>query len=220
MTGDSLHWLGGTSADFFAVAGAQFVLLNPFLMTIYLLDVIRELSGAQFARVLLRAGLISSAVFVLFVVTGDALFRDLLQVRFASFMLFGGLIWLAIGFRFVLSGREAFTALRGSAGHVAGAIAMPFMIGPGTISASILAGASLTPLYGSLAMLAAVGATVGCVLLLKLAHDRVREAYSGLVERYIDLVGRTSALVIGTFAVEMILRGVELWLAAWGRTAS
>jgi small neutral amino acid transporter SnatA (MarC family) len=33
-----------------------------------------------------------------------------------------------------------------------------------------------------------------------------------LVERYVDLCGRLSALVIGTIAVEMIFQGIEGWL--------
>lgn len=195
-----------------AIAGAQCVLLNPFLMTVYLIDMMRELSAQSFARVLMRAAIISSAVFVIFVVTGDAIFSRVLQVRFSSFLLFGGLIWLVIGLRFVLSGREAFAALRGEGRHVAGSIAMPFMIGPGTVSTSVLAGAHLSPLEGSIAMVGAVAATVTCVWLLKVLHDRLASGYADLVERYIDLVGRISALVIGTFAVEMILRGLELWL--------
>lgn len=51
-----------------------------------------------------------------------------------------------------------------------------------------------------------------CVLALKALHDSVRNRYERYVERYIDIVGRISALVIGTIAVEMILKGIDMWL--------
>jgi multiple antibiotic resistance protein len=41
----------------------------------------------------------------------------------------------------------------------------------------------------------------------------VRKRQERLVERYVDIVGRISALVIGTIAVDMILRGIDIWLA-------
>jgi multiple antibiotic resistance protein len=38
-----------------------------------------------------------------------------------------------------------------------------------------------------------------------------------LVDRYVDVVGRVSALVIGTLSVEMLLSGIDLWLST-GKT--
>jgi small neutral amino acid transporter SnatA (MarC family) len=66
---------------------------------------------------------------------------------------------------------------------------------------------------GVLATASAVAATIVCVVLLKVLHDRVANQYSQLTERYIDIVGRLSALVIGTFAVDMLLQGIDHYLA-------
>ena len=153
-------------------------------------------------------------MFIGFAATGDAFFSNLLQVRFASFQIFGGVIFLVIGVRYVLQGPEAIEQLRGEPEHVAGSIAMPFMIGPGTISASVLAGSRLPLHLSSAAVCSALLATLLGVIIIKHVHDRVKANNAPLVERYVDIVGRVSALVIGTFAVHMILSGVEAWRAA------
>lgn len=188
------------------------VLLNPFLLSIYLLDLVEKLSFAQLGRVLLRASVISGVVFFVFAWAGDSLLTKLLHVRFASFLIFGGTVFLVIGIRFVLMGGEALSSLRGEAGLVAGSIAMPFMIGPGTVSASVIAGTRAPLPLAFVSITGALAATSVMVLMLKAVHDFVRKRNEELVERYIDIVGRLSALVIGTIAVEMILQGFEKWL--------
>jgi small neutral amino acid transporter SnatA (MarC family) len=190
-----------------------FALLNPFLMSVYLLDLITDLPRAVFVRVLARGALISAVVFSFFAWTGDALFADVLRVRFASFQVFGGIIFLAIGIRFVFSGVEAMRSIRGQPEHLAGAIAMPFMIGPGTVSASVVAGARLPVLEAIGVIAATLVATVVLVAAIKAAHDSLKDRHARLVDRYVEVVGRISALLIGTFAMEMIFDGVGTWLA-------
>lgn len=197
---------------FLNTATLLFVLLNPFLMAVYLLDLIHELPLAAFRRVLTRATLIAGGAFLVFAATGDALFKDVFQVRFASFLVFGGIIFLVIGLRFVMSGTSAIAQIRGPAEHVAGSIAMPFMVGPGTVSASILAGARMPIWLAALSIASGLVATAGCVLVLKAIYDRVAASRQELVTRYIDITGRVSALLIGTIAVDMILRGMERWI--------
>lgn len=193
-----------------------FILLNPFLMVVYLLDVFEKLPPETFRRVLLRAGAISFLVFSLFALLGDFLFRDVLQAQFASFQVFGGIIFLLIGLQFLFQGNSAIAALRGEPQHIAGAIAMPIMIGPGTIGASILIGKRLSQFNAVLAVGAAVLTSVLVIILLKYLHDYVRERNEKLVDRYIEIVGRAMALVVGTFAVEMIMRGLQGWMEVIG----
>lgn len=190
------------------------VILNPFLLAIYLQDLLGKLTLQKSVLLLVRACLISGSVFSAFAVTGDAIFRDILHVRFASFAIFGGVIFLVIGIRFVLLGPAVIQELRGPPAQVAGSIAMPFMVGPGTVNASVLAGARLPPALAVAAIASALLVTLVVILALKLVHDHVRKRYAGLVDRYVDVVGRVSALVMGTFAVEMILQGIDLWRQA------
>ena len=198
-------------SEFIQASMLLFILLNPFLMVVYLLDVFEKLPPETFRRVLLRAGAISFLVFSLFALLGDFLFRDVLQAQFASFQVFGGIIFLLIGLQFLFQGNSAIAALRGESQHIAGAIAMPIMIGPGTIGASILIGKRLSQFNAVLAVGAAVLTSVLVIILLKYLHDYVRERNEKLVDRYIEIVGRAMALVVGTFAVEMIMRGLQGW---------
>ena len=192
------------------------VLLNPFLLSVYLLNLMQELDIRRFGQVLVRAALISGVVFVAFAWAGDALFSRVLHVRFCAFQVFGGIVFLIIAIRFVFVGSEAISLLRGTAEHLAGSIAMPFMIGPGTVNASVLAGTRLPIALAALAIVAALLITVLTVLALKTLHDVVRARDERLVERYVEIVGRISALVIGTIAIEMMFQGVDSWLATRG----
>jgi multiple antibiotic resistance protein len=190
----------------------MFTLLNPFLLSIYLLDLIEQLDRTTFMRALVRGMLISFAVFSVFAVAGDAIFSHVLQVQFAAFLIFGGIVFLIIAVRYVLVGSQAIRDLRGPAEHLSGSIAMPFLIGPGTVSASVLAGSRQSAPYAVFSIALALAVAIVALLLLKLLHDHVRQRQERLVERYVDVVGRISALVIGTIAVDMILRGIDVWL--------
>lgn len=188
------------------------VLFNPFLMSAYLYEVMTELSFRQFFKVLLRAFLISGIVFCIFALGGDQLFTRVLQVRFAAFLVFGGIVFLVISLRSMVSGARMIESLRGPPEHLAGSLAMPFMIGPGTVSASVLIGNHL-PL--SLAVLAiAVAMVASCMFLLLAKHlfDFVKTRNEVVVQRYMEISGRIAALIIGTIAVDMIMRGIDLWL--------
>jgi multiple antibiotic resistance protein len=189
------------------------VLLNPFMMAVYLLPLLRKMSLRSLARVMRGGAAISGTVFFLFAIAGDAVFQDVLQVRFAAFLIFGGVVFLLIGVQYVVQGSPAIEKLVGGPTTGAATIAMPFMVGPGTISASILAGVRLSPPLAAAAIACALTVTVVGVLVLKALHDWVQARHEAYVERYVDVAGRISALVLGTVAVEMILQGIDLWLA-------
>jgi len=189
-----------------------FVLLNPFLLSIYLLDIIRNTTVLAFARTLLLAAVISGTVFVFFSWIGEAFFTDILQVRFASFLIFGGIIFLIIGVRYALLASKSIEQLQGTARHVAGSVSVPFMIGPGTVSASIISGKRLSLINSSLVIGLSLFSVIACVVILKIIHDYIHKKYEPAVESYINITGRVSALIIGTIAVEMILKGIDAWL--------
>ena len=121
-----------------------FSLLNPFLMSIYMLGIIRNSDAKVFNMALIQGSLISFIVFIIFAKTGEAFFQEVLHVRFESFLIFGGIIFLVIGYRYVFEGADTIGVMRGAPHHLAGTIAMPFMIGPGTISAAVITGIQLS----------------------------------------------------------------------------
>ena len=199
-------------AELIGSASLLLALLNPFLLIVYLAGIVRELDGLHFRRVLARAGLIAGAVFCSFAVLGDAIFSRVIRAEFASFQIFGGVIFVLIGIQFVFRGSTAIEILRGESAHLAGAIAMPVLIGPATISASVIIGKRHDPFMACIAVLAAVAASLVIVLLLKALHDYVRPRREPLVERYIEIAGRITALYVGTVAVDMIMHGIRSWL--------
>jgi len=189
-----------------------FVLLNPFAMSVYLLPFVASMGFRSFARQLSRAGAIAVVVFLVFAWAGEAVFANVMQVRFFAFLIFGGITFLIIGIR-LLGQIAPAPAPEKVDSDVAASIAMPYMVGPGTISASILAGSRLSPERASLAILLAVATGVAATLLFKRMHDAVRARNERLVHRYTEVAGRITGLFAGSFAIDMILRGLEGWLA-------
>lgn len=198
--------------DFIKSTALLLVLLNPFLVIIYLIDVVQKLDRKNFVKVLIRAALISSVVFCIFSILGDAVFSSIIQAEFASFQIFGGIVFLLIGLQFVFNGTTAIEALRGESEHLAGAIAMPILIGPGTISASVIIGQTHPPLIACISIFTGLIISVVIMLLLKDAHDYVRPRNERLIQRYIEIAGRITALFVGTVSVEMIMTGFNTWL--------
>jgi small neutral amino acid transporter SnatA (MarC family) len=187
------------------------VLLNPFLLIVYLTGVVQKLDQKQFSQVLIRAGIISSAVFCSFAILGDAIFVRFMQVEFASFQIFGGVVFLLIGLQFVFHGPAAIEILQGESKHLAGAIAMPVFIGPGTVSASVVIGKKHDPVMACLVIIVTVLACILTLMLLKKLHDVVLPRKEAIVQRYLEIAGRVTALIVGTIAIDMIMRGVRSW---------
>ncbi|TWT94672.1 MarC family protein [Stieleria varia] len=187
------------------------VLFNPLLMSVYLHDVMASLDSRTFINVISRAFLISAAAFAFFAWAGERFFVDVIQVRFAAFLIFGGLVFFVIAVRYIVFGAQMLGELRGDATHLSGSIAMPFMIGPGTVSASVLVGLKLPVGFAWLAI--AVSLIISCLLLIavKFLFNYVKLRNEQLLQRYLEAIGRASALIIGTIAVDMILKGIDLW---------
>jgi small neutral amino acid transporter SnatA (MarC family) len=189
-----------------------FVLLNPFLISIYLISLIRDLSFREFIKVMVRAHIISGIAFVIFAITGEGIFENIFNVRFGAFLIFGGIIFLWIGVQSVFTGKFILIETRGNPEHIAGSIAMPFMIAPGTLSASVLIGSSLPAPRAAIAILIAVSLSLVSIIVFKLIHDPLQKRNERLLNRYVEIAGRVVALFTGTYAIEMIARGaVLLW---------
>lgn len=187
------------------------VLLNPFFLIVYLTDIVEKLNQKDFNRVLLRACIIASLVFCIFAILGDAIFVRFMQVEFASFQIFGGVVFLLIGLQFVFRGPAAVEILQGESKHLVGAIAMPVFIGPGTISASVIIGKRHDPLIACVVVVSMVLFCAVVLALLKWLHDVVKPRREAIVQRYIEITGRVAALVVGTIAIDMIMRGISSW---------
>lgn len=198
-------------SDLFRGTSLLLVLLNPFLLLVYLIDVVQKVEARRFRSILIKATLLSMAVFLVFAWAGEAIFSDWIQAEFASFQIFGGIIFLLIGLQFVFYGPRTLNMLRGEGQNLVSSIAVPVFIGPGTLSACVVIGKryDLTTAASCVALACALSA--GVMVGLKYLHDYVRPRHEPLVERYIEVTGRLFALVVGTIAVDMVMRGVHTW---------
>lgn len=199
--------------EFFNIVILMLMLLNPFLLVVYLNDIMQKRSQKDFSYFVGMAGLISALVFVVFAIAGDVIFRRLLQAEFSSFRIFGGIIFLLIALKFIFSGGvTVMSTLRADSKHIAGNIAMPIMIGPGTIGISVIAGKKLPITAAVAAILIALSTTVLILILLKAIHDFVSRKNESLIEQYVELSGKITAIVLGTYAIDMIMRGIKSWI--------
>ena len=194
------------------------ILVNPFLVIVYLTEAVQTLNLKVFSSVLIRGALIASGIFISFSLLGDAIFRELLGAEFASFQIFGGIVFLILGINFMLKGNQALEALRGPALEDAGHIAMPILVGPASVSASVMVGKRLEPLLAALAIVVAIGVSVSVMILLKRLHDWVKPRHEILVQRYVEVAGRLLAFIVGIYAIEMIMQGGMAWLGRITRT--
>ena len=90
---------------------------------------------------------------------------------------------------------------------------MPFIVGPGTITASVLTGSRLEFGVAAGALALGLGAAIAAILVVKRIYDIVQNSKETYVSRYMDIAGRVTALFTGTFAIELILKGIDRWLA-------
>lgn len=188
------------------------VLLNPFLLIVYLIDIVKKKSSIEFTKILIRAGLISLITFSAFAVLGDEIFSRVFNAHFASFQIFGGVVFLLTSVQFVFKGNATIESLRGESKHIAGAIAMPIFIGPGTISYSVIIGERLNKPMAIVAIALAVILCISIILLLKRVHDRIHSKKEELIEQYIDIAGRVIAMLLGTVSIELIMSGFNFWI--------
>ena len=163
-----------------------FSLLNPFLMSIYMLGIIRNSDAKVFNMALIQGSLISFIVFVIFAKTGEAFFNEVLHVRFESFQIFGGIIFLVIGYRYVFEGADTIGVTRGAPSHLAGTIAMPFMIGPGTVSAAVMTGIKLNLMQTMLVIFITLFLSCTLLMLMKYLHDNLQHKHSNYIDLYVD----------------------------------
>ena len=188
------------------------VLLNPFLLIVYLIKLVDSCDARAFGRILMIAGAISLIVFFAFALLGELIFSIVFQAHFASFQIFGGIIFLIIGLQFIFKGPESLEFLRPDSKEVASSVAMPILIGPGTVSASVLIGKRLPPSEAILSIFTAVALSIVVMIVLKYFFDISRRKTETILQRYTEIAGRIIGLYSGTVAIEMLATGISTWI--------
>ncbi len=186
------------------------IMLNPFALFLYLTPVINHLSKKQFMIVLLKATLISYLVYFVFILTGDFLFTQVFQIDFNSFRVFGGIVIFSFAYFYIVKGRKALIELKGSLDDLASEIALPFMVGAGTISLAILMGNEL-PLQVNIILLPAILA-INYFIILGL--NAIREGIPTkkvkiAFDKAMGIMLRISGFFVGAIGINMILKGIQ-----------
>jgi multiple antibiotic resistance protein len=192
---------------------AFIAILNPFALCLYVGAIIDDVGLRAFSLVLLRACMLSVVVFLLFGYTGEYVLSNVLQIEPEAMRVFGGIIFLIAGYNYVMKGYRAAVMLRGSLEELPSAIALPYMIGAGTITQAILVGKH-NPHWATASIL--VGGVVFSFVVM-ISFGLIREHMKGprerVFERYVNTLARLNGLVIGALSVQMIVRGLHgLWL--------
>lgn len=188
------------------------VILNPFALCLYLSGIIEDLGSTEFFKVLSFASLISYVVFVIFAIFGDKLLITVFSVRTEALRCFGGLVFLVVAYNYVTKGPEAAAILRGSLEELPSQIAVPFMIGAGTITQAILIGKKTNAFSSVIILLFAVSISTAFVLIFKYIRDKIKERNIQTFDRYVNILSRINGLIIGAISIEMIVSGINgLW---------
>jgi small neutral amino acid transporter SnatA (MarC family) len=190
-------------------------ILNPFALCLYLTGPMEELSFRSFLRVFLSACGISLAVFYVCAYFGEGLFTNTLGLEPAALRVFGGVVFFFVGYQYVTKGYRTTETLRGSLEELPSAIALPFMIGAGTIAQSVLIGKRYPACTVGFTLAGAMVFTIAVVMGFKLARDHLRGARERIFDRWVNIMARVNGLLIGAISCQLVVGGIyELWIHA------
>jgi len=181
-------------------------MINPFALFLYLRPVMIDLKPDRFRRVMLRASLISLVMFLIFVGTGNTLFTEILNVRFHSFRLFGGIVIFSFAYLFIVKGEAALIQTREDLTELASGIALPFMVGAGTISLATLMGNQLGFWRAALALIIILVVNFGIIMTLKLIREEIpRPGFQVAFDKVMAIFLRVNGFLLGAIGVDMIV---------------
>lgn len=186
------------------------VMLNPFALFLYLEPLRKDLTHKQFLTVIMKATLISLLICYLFFFSGEFLFKRVFMIDFESFRIFGGIIIFSYAYFFIVRGQRALFMIKENLDGLASEIALPFMVGAGTISLSILTSYRHSRLIGILILIIAFVINFFSIYLLKIIRDslegrKLKTAYDKNMEVFLRLNG----FFIGAIGINMILTGIK-----------
>jgi multiple antibiotic resistance protein len=189
---------------------AFLVMLNPFALFLYLEPVRQDLNHKDFLKVIFKATMISFVICLLFFHLGNIIFQKILQINFESFRIFGGIIIFSFAYYFIMKGQKALIMMKGDLDDLASTIALPFMVGAGTISLSILLSQKMPYLLGITALIIIFGINFLFLVFLtkfrkKIDAKKIKIAF----DKNTEVLLRLNGFFIGAIGVDMVLTGIN-----------
>lgn len=189
---------------------ALIIMINPFALFLYLSPIMMELEDKDFRTVIFKAGFISAVVLLLFLLLGDTIFKDILNIEFESFRIFGGVVLFSFAYMYIVKGQKALLQLKENLNDLASEIALPFMVGAGTISITLLISKNHPIPIGIGMIVAAVALSIVIILIMKqirriLAKKNLEIAF----DKNMEILIRLNGFFVGAIGINMILTGIQ-----------
>jgi multiple antibiotic resistance protein len=186
------------------------VMLNPFALFLYLEPVRKDLNHRDFVQVILKASLISMSICYVFFYSGEFIFDSILQIDFESFRIFGGIIIFSYAYFFIVRGQKALIIIKENLDDLASEIALPFMVGAGSISLSILLSKAHSLWEGTGILFVVFMLNFFIIYFLKTFRDalegrRLKTAY----DKNMEVLLRLNGFFIGAIGINMMLTGFK-----------
>lgn len=189
---------------------AFLVMLNPFALFVYVKNVREELPDRDYYSVLVKAFILSFMIYAFFAVFGAFLFNEIFKIDFGSFRIFGGIVLLSLALVIIIQGRRSVVTLKGSLDDIASDLAIPFMVGPGTISVSIIIGNDLLPALAVFIIAAAIVINFTIMMALSIMRKRMLNDGSRRVfDKKLGVFLRVNGFFIGAIGVDMVITGLD-----------
>jgi multiple antibiotic resistance protein len=185
------------------------IMINPFAQVLYLKSVIDDLDVKTFSLIYAKASIISFAIYVIFALIGDEIFTQFFKIRFESFKIFGGIIIFAYAFSFIMYGAKSMIQTKENLDDLASEIALPFMVGSGTLYLSILIGRSASS-FGVIlgTIFSVILLNYSLVWLFVFIKDQFRRRQQIAFDKYMGIFMRLNGFFMGAIGIHMILDGI------------
>lgn len=182
------------------------IFMNPVALFLYLLPIKKEMGLRRFANIVARASLITYVVYVVFAVSGEKFFQ-ILSVNFEAFRIFGGLVVASLSLIFIVQGKKSMITTKGELNKIAAEIALPFMVGAGTITLSIIVGRRLGALDASIAIFIVMFLTFAIITALAAIRSSLKPKMKVVFDQNADILLRINSFIIGAIGVDLIVTG-------------
>lgn len=188
---------------------AFLIMLNPFALFLYLVPVMDELDSKTFMKVLLRATFISFCIYFIFLAAGNFLFENVFQISFEAFRIFGGIIIFSFAYLYIVRGQGALLHVKEDLDDLASEIALPFMVGAGTISISVLMSYKFTVEVGALLLIIILLINYMIILGLTEIKNSIRKKKNKIAfDKNMQVMLRLMGFFVGAIGVNMVVTGI------------
>lgn len=169
----------------------------------------KALDDNDFRRVIIKAGAISFAVLIIFLFLGELIFTSVLNIRYESFRIFGGIVLFSFAYMYIVKGQKALLTLKENLDDLASEIALPFMVGAGTISLTLVVSQKYDEFMGTVIVVLSVLICVLTILFLKqLRHGLKKERLRVAFDKNMEILIRLNGFFVGAIGIDMIRSGI------------